>query len=185
MRFVVVSGLPASGKSTLARAVAPALGLPVLDKDVFLEALLRARGAGDAAWRTALSREADRQFEATARQAKGALLVSWWRHPRAVSTSGTAIEWLKALDGRLVELHCACAPDIAADRFIRRSRHPGHRDSVRSFAELCEEFQVHADLGALGLGTVVAVASDQLVDLPAVIEAVERGFAAPRSNDGW
>jgi Ni2+-binding GTPase involved in maturation of urease and hydrogenase len=31
--FVVVSGPPASGKTTLARAVAPALGLPLIAKD--------------------------------------------------------------------------------------------------------------------------------------------------------
>ena len=37
--YVIVTGLPASGKSTLGRAVAAALGLPMLDKDDILEAL--------------------------------------------------------------------------------------------------------------------------------------------------
>jgi predicted kinase len=32
-RFVVVSGLPASGKTTIARALAPLLDLPIFDKD--------------------------------------------------------------------------------------------------------------------------------------------------------
>ena len=50
-RLVVVSGLPASGKSTVARTLAGALGLPLLDKDVFLEALFASDGIGDAAWR--------------------------------------------------------------------------------------------------------------------------------------
>jgi len=39
-RYVVLSGLPASGKSTLARALSQAFFLPLLDKDQFLEALL-------------------------------------------------------------------------------------------------------------------------------------------------
>jgi predicted kinase len=35
--LVVVSGLPASGQTTLARALAAALGMVHLDKDAFLE----------------------------------------------------------------------------------------------------------------------------------------------------
>ena len=38
--FVVVSGPPASGKTTLARAIAPALGLPLVAKDTIKEALM-------------------------------------------------------------------------------------------------------------------------------------------------
>jgi ATPase family associated with various cellular activities (AAA) len=38
--FVVVSGPPASGKTTLARAIAPALGLPLIAKDTIKEALM-------------------------------------------------------------------------------------------------------------------------------------------------
>jgi hypothetical protein len=37
--FVVVSGLPASGKTTLARRLADGLGLPLLDKDDILDRL--------------------------------------------------------------------------------------------------------------------------------------------------
>ena len=54
--FIVLSGLPASGKSTLGRAVAKALRLPMLDKDELLEALFESRGIGDADWRRRLSR---------------------------------------------------------------------------------------------------------------------------------
>jgi predicted kinase len=38
--FVVVSGPPASGKTTLARTLRPALGLPVMAKDTIKEALM-------------------------------------------------------------------------------------------------------------------------------------------------
>jgi predicted kinase len=37
--FVVVSGPPASGKTTLAVAIAPALGLPLIAKDTIKQAL--------------------------------------------------------------------------------------------------------------------------------------------------
>ena len=38
--FVVVSGPPASGKTTLARTIAPALDLPLIAKDTIKQALM-------------------------------------------------------------------------------------------------------------------------------------------------
>jgi hypothetical protein len=38
--FVVVSGPPASGKTTLSRAIAPVLGLPLIAKDTIKQALM-------------------------------------------------------------------------------------------------------------------------------------------------
>jgi predicted kinase len=38
--FVVVSGPPASGKTTLSRAIAPAAGLPLIAKDTIKQALM-------------------------------------------------------------------------------------------------------------------------------------------------
>jgi hypothetical protein len=51
--FVVVSGLPGSGKTTLGRRLARALGLPLIDKDDILERLFETKGIGDTAWRRA------------------------------------------------------------------------------------------------------------------------------------
>ncbi|MFD6892851.1 AAA family ATPase [Streptomyces sp. NPDC059957] len=57
--FVILTGLPASGKSTVARGRAAELDLPVIDKDVILESLYDSLGVGDHAWRHRLSRAAD------------------------------------------------------------------------------------------------------------------------------
>lgn len=65
--FVLISGLPGSGKTTLARLLAPTLNLSLIDKDEILERLFEAKGIGDPAWRRKLSRESD------------AILVSLWR----------------------------------------------------------------------------------------------------------
>src|SRR4051794_21431431 len=108
--FLVFSGLPGSGKSTLAARVASRCDLEVIDKDDFLERLLDTRRSGDAAWRTALSREADEQFATAARNKQTACLVSWWQHPRAQSGSGTSTEWLPTLSAPVVEIHCVCPP---------------------------------------------------------------------------
>jgi predicted kinase len=48
--IVVVCGPPASGKTTLARAIADDLRLPLLSKDAVKEVLFDALGSGDRAW---------------------------------------------------------------------------------------------------------------------------------------
>jgi AAA domain-containing protein len=134
--FVVISGLPASGKTTLARRLAPALNLPLIDKDDILDRLFESRGIGDATWRRALSRESDVVLQREAETSNGAVVVSFWRVPGMPPDSGTPTEWLRELSTALVNLHCHCAPDIAADRFCRRQRHPGHLDGQSSYADI-------------------------------------------------
>src|ERR1700748_2752204 len=77
MSFIILSGLPGSGKSTVARGLAPHLRLPLLDKDDFLEALFEEQGTGAGASRGSSSREADQRLVAAAQAVTGACLVSW------------------------------------------------------------------------------------------------------------
>jgi predicted kinase len=87
--FVVVSGLPASGKTTLAAALAEEIAAPHLDKDVFLEALFDREGASDSESRQKLSRRADEEFQSQALKQPLAVLSSWWRHPGGHPNSPT------------------------------------------------------------------------------------------------
>ncbi|HKV08082.1 MAG TPA: AAA family ATPase [Thermoanaerobaculia bacterium] len=170
-RYLILTGLPASGKSTLGRAVAAALGLPMLDKDDILEALFESLGIGDAEWRRRLSRAADEVLRRQALASHGAVLASWWRHPASREESGTPSEWLRSLPGALVELHCACRPEVAAERFLARQRHEGHLDRFKSPTEILAGFRQQAKLGPLGLGRVVKVDTEQNLDLATVLSA--------------
>jgi len=181
-RFVIVSGLPASGKSTLARAIAPALALPVFDKDDFLEALFDRSGASDAASRHALSRAADLEFRNQVERSAGGVITSWWKHPLSSSDSGTPIDWLASLSGRRVEVHCRCQPATAAARFLARRRHPVHLDHRWSYEELVGRFTRDASQGPLGIGHVVEVETDGEIRLAELLRQIEQFWPSVEST---
>lgn len=171
-QHLIVSGIPASGKSTIARALSDALGLVMLDKDEILEDQFNKEGIGDAQWRTALSRTADEILQERARQSESSVIVSWWRHPASTSASGTPTEWLFDLLGSLVEINCICDPAIAAKRFESRIRHRGHLDEFKSHDDLEASFKAHAALGPLGIGRLVKVNTEGSVKLADVLSKI-------------
>jgi hypothetical protein len=156
-RFVVVSGIPGSGKTTLGRQLAPLLGLTLIDKDDILDHLYETRGIGGAEWRRALSRESDGMLQHDAEASNGAVLVSFWRAPGMPDGSGTPCEWLTALSDAIVHLHCICDPDVAAQRFISRTRHPGHLNASRSAGDIAASIRAVATLPPLDIGARIDV----------------------------
>lgn len=166
--YIIVTGIPASGKSTVGQALATALGLAMLDKDEILEAMFNDQGVGNAEWRTLLSRAADDVLQERTLKSGGAVITSWWRHPASTVESGTPVEGLSSLPGVVVELHCVCSPHVAAERFRSRQRHEGHLDHLKTHAELLASFQQQAALGPLGLGRLVKVDTERTVELEAL-----------------
>ena len=181
-RFVVVSGLPASGKTTLGRALAAAWALPFIDKDEILEPLFEREGTGgtsgiggtrDAPWRQRLSQAADAAFARQAQASGGAVLASWWRHPLSSAATGTPTEWLRRLPGSTMELHCECSAATAVARFMARVRHPGHLGGRWSAGDLLAHFERQAAFGALGVAPVARVETGGLLAVDKVAERVE------------
>jgi hypothetical protein len=170
--LVIVSGIPGSGKSRLARALGPALGLPVLDKDDILESLFDGLGVGDAEWRSRLSRSADGVLQRVAAGLDRVVLTSWWRHPKGEASTGTPIDWLSEAEGALVEVHCVCDPDVAAARFRSRPRHAGHLDDTKNVDGLPERFATLAKLGPLCIGTLITVDTNGDVDLCSLVDRI-------------
>jgi len=155
--FVVVSGLPGSGKTTLGRQLAAILDLPLIDKDDILEKLFTARGVGDTAWRRSLSRESDAILAHDAARLDGAVLSSFWRLEGMPADSGTPTEWLHKLPSPLVHVQCVVDPEVAARRFSARTRHAGHLDERTSFPRLLADLRTLAQLAPLNISPHIVV----------------------------
>jgi predicted kinase len=129
--FVVVSGPPASGKTTLSRAIAPAAGLPLIAKDTIKQALMTVLPVPDVGASRVVGRASVAALLAVAAESGGAVLESVWHRSRALDD-------LRRLPGQVVEVFCRCDPVLAAERYALRAgfRDAGHFDAERVTAEL-------------------------------------------------
>lgn len=175
--FVVFSGLPGSGKTTLARRVAAGLRLPLLDKDDILEGLFELKGTGDVAWRRALSRESDNLLRVQATRSEGAVLVSFWHLAGMPADSGTPTDWLSGLSDRVVHVRCICLPAVAAARFVARRRHPGHLDAETSYAQVVARLEAQTRFGTLEIEPAVGVDTSTEPSIDGLVRQIRAAFA--------
>jgi predicted kinase len=163
--LVLVTGPPASGKTTLARPLAHHLGLPLLGKDTIKEALFDTLGTGDRAWSRRLGAASYAVLLALARELPEAVLDA-----NFYPDHGSGL--LQACQ-QPIEVFCRCPAAEVERRFTRRApnRHPGHVDYV-----LDAQLKAALDgVGRLGLGgPVLEVDTSGPVDVTAVASWVKQ-----------
>ena len=174
---VVVTGLPASGKTTVAREVADKLGLVLLDKDEFLEDLYERFEVRSLDERGQLSRQSDHAFRSAAARSNSAVLVSHWRSLGDSDESGTPSDWLAQEYDRIVEVCCNCSPKVACARFLARTRHPSHLDTQIDANELAQRMASWVCRFPLGVGTLIEVSAECTLNSDALIEDIRLAFA--------
>jgi predicted kinase len=162
-RLVVISGLPASGKTTVGTALSERLSLPLIDKDAILEALFDSLGCRDRGERYRLSRASDEVLYTLAEASQAAVVVNWW-DPDSTPAR------LRSIASSVVEVFCECPLEVAAARFEDRRRHPGHHDPSRSPEEIAEAVRRMREtfLGPLGVGNLVRVDTTGPLDADSV-----------------
>lgn len=163
-RLIVITGPPASGKTTLARALAPELGLPLLSKDDFKERLFEPPPPGlDArAWSRRLSDLAWDELFAEAAKLDAALIEGNLPPERGAH--------VLALHPDPIELFCRVPEAVLIERLSSRGeRHAAHDDT-----SLIEEVKAGTVRGLqpLRLDHLIEVSTHGPTDIPGLIEAL-------------
>jgi len=172
--IIIVSGAPASGKSTVARALAEVLGFPLFSKDIFKESLFESLG-------NQLADTVGSPAELSRLLSRAAIDVLWSVAPSCLQVILEANfrpkdqherERFAALQGRKLEVYCHCTPEEAARRFRERAttarHHPAH--SMKTItAEFLEEFE-----RPVGLCPVIGVDTERTVEPQEIIERIRK-----------
>jgi len=125
--LVVVTGPPASGKTTVAERLSRDLRLPLAAKDSIKERLYEEIGTGDRAWSRRLGR------------ATFAIMFHWAAEELRADCSAIveanftadAAPALEALPPhRTLQLFCTAPRAVVIERYAARTRHHGHLDDV-------------------------------------------------------
>jgi predicted kinase len=126
MTYVIVSGPPGSGKTTVARAIATDLDVPLFAKDTVKEALMDALGVPDPETSRRLGGASVAVLIALATENGRGVVESTWQR-------SLALDDLTRLRGPICEVFCRCPPETARARVEARAarRHPGHHDLLR------------------------------------------------------
>jgi predicted kinase len=121
--LILVTGLPGSGKTTIASQLSEKLALPMIGKDHYKAILFDALGIGDVDWSRRIGRAAIALQYDVIRSIRLAVVDSaLW--------TGIAERDVESLDLPLVQLYCRCPFEVARARFFNRvgDRHAGHRE---------------------------------------------------------
>jgi predicted kinase len=139
--LIIISGLPCTGKTTLAKKIASRFKLPLVTKDGIKELLFDTLGWKDRAWSKQLSSASYSllfYFMQAQLAAARSLIVEANFHPDVHTDKFLALKGICEFEA--IQIQCVADGEVLYERYRQRGdsgrRHPGHVDS-----ETYEEFK--------------------------------------------
>lgn len=168
--LVVVTGMPSSGKTTVAEGLAARLSLPLIAKDEIKESLYESIGADDVAASARLGAAAYALIFGLARTMLGSgvpLIVeaNFFRDQEG--------DFASLPEHRLAQVHCHAPLPVLLDRYAGRSRHAGHQDAEK-IKELPARFESGAHSALVLTGELIQLDTTDIVDLDALAERIRK-----------
>jgi predicted kinase len=187
--LILITGLPGTGKSTVARALASRYELPLLAKDSVKEPLLDAIGARDRAESRRLSDASFAVMFALARDCLSAgtdLILEGNFRPGEHEPALEALIPGSARQGdliRIAQILCRSSESVRIARLLARAtdptRHPGHRDAELAIRESpAESPELHAPGGTCASVSATHAPNTES-DAPLAREGAHAMHAAP------
>jgi predicted kinase len=166
--LVAVTGMPSSGKTSVAEGLARRLRLPLVAKDEIKESLYESLGAGDA--------DASGRVGFAAYALIFALAQSMLDSGVSVIVEANffrdqKVDFAALPAHRFVQIHCHAPLAVLTERYASRSRHPGHHDAEK--IKVLPERLASGAHDALDLpGELVELDTTRPVDLDALATKV-------------
>lgn len=182
-RAVLVNGVSATGKSTIALAIGRELAIPVLSLDRVKEALYDELGnaGGDREYGRTLGRASMKAIWSLISDFpdhSAVVVEAWFRMPPHEHIVA-GLE--RAGVDRWAEVWCHAAPAVLAERYGARVRHPGHPPA----SEYADELAALAEVARpIGRARVLEVDTSDFgsVDLAGIAAWVRHELALPQAG---
>jgi len=184
--LIIVSGPPASGKTTIGSRLAEELGLPFFDKDSFKEILADDLHVGGLTWSQTLGGAsfellyviAERQLAAGA----PAVIEGNFSGERSTRRFGDIIQ---KTDAHAIQVNVRADGELLVKRYTEREesgeRHPIHVDRPRSQADAFRSGLLRGELPPLDLGGEVVIVDTtdfDAVDIPDIAAQIRQHLSS-------
>lgn len=157
---IIITGLPGSGKSTMAAKLSGELNLPYVDKDEILEELFASNPVTTLDEHACVALRSEKILKARVQKESAVIVVANWKTGSKAGIHGTSLQWVFDAFDETLEIFCECSHREAFRRFCVRNRHPFHLDRRRDKQTMLQWMSAYGREFPISNGPVFTVRTD-------------------------